>query len=50
MNTKPNPEQPPYTKTNPPRVTVVDRKTGQKIHNPSFKMMEVTKKGDIKIR
>ncbi|MDR1871976.1 MAG: hypothetical protein LBS60_08715 [Deltaproteobacteria bacterium] len=49
-----------YTKTirpggmasfhNTDRVTVVDRKTGQKIHNPSFKMMEITKEGYVRQR
>jgi hypothetical protein len=50
----------PYSKTvhpggsvsfpNSPRVTVIDQKTGQKINNPSFKMMEVTKEGYLRIR
>jgi Flp pilus assembly protein protease CpaA len=50
----------PYTKTvrpggmasfsNSDRIVVIDRKTGQPIHNPSNKMMEVTKQGNIKLR
>ena len=50
----------PYTKTakpggtlsfvNTPRITVVDRKTGQQISNPNFKMMVVTKEGALRVR
>lgn len=35
---------------NSDRISVMDRKTGQKIHNPSFKMMEITKEGYVRIK
>ncbi|MDR1395641.1 MAG: hypothetical protein LBK52_05685 [Deltaproteobacteria bacterium] len=51
----------PYTKTarpkggslnfpNQPRVSIMDRKTGQKIDNPGFKSMVVTKEGYVMFR
>jgi hypothetical protein len=50
----------PYTKTakpggslnfpNQPRVNVMDRKTGQKVDNPGFKSMVVSKEGYLMFR
>jgi hypothetical protein len=50
----------PYSKTvrpggmasfhNSDSITVVDAKTGLKVHNPGFKMMEITKEGALRQR
>jgi hypothetical protein len=51
----------PYSKTagaaggwlsfnNEPSLSVVDRKTGQKVTSPSFRMMAITKEGYLKFR
>jgi hypothetical protein len=50
----------PYTKTarpgawlsftNQKDIVVVDRKTGQQVHNPNFKMMVIKKEGSLQFR